>query len=253
MSEACLSEIKGAMTVYTEARALISTYQLDLVAEEISYRLSQAKKLKRVQEALIDLPLYGRTFIGPLFALTSLGSSTDELRAAIIKKLEENLAFLSGSQDALNQSLTVLFDAWEAYVGQEFDDAAEKARQSENLARKSVHNCLVGIAREYIRRGQSRISAGRKIFADLKDARKKLDEATAEFGKYENEYTGSWTTETKNRLEAAIKTAKDAAVDAQYSIDDAKLPFVVTLLGFALGTIGGIWTLYTIIKFLRLA
>jgi hypothetical protein len=256
MSEVCLARIKAAMAIYKKAKDLVTAHQLDFVTEEVSNKLEtvkKRKKLSRVLEITLDLNPVSALFVRPVIALTNLGSNTEESRTSIIKNLEANLTFLTKSRDNLNQSLTVLFDAWDAYVGQKFDNAATKASQSEDLARKAVRDCLVGIAREYIRRAQSRISTGKRIFAHRKDARKKLDQAMADFSLCENKLDDSWTTETEATLQLVIRIAKEAGVDAQYSIDDAQLPFLVTIVTVVLSIIGGAYTLYLIIKSLGLA
>lgn len=75
----------------------------------------------------------------------------------------------------------------------------------------------------------------------------------ADFSLCENKLDDSWTTETEATLQLVIRIAKEAGVDAQYSIDDAQLPFLVTIVTVVLSIIGGAYTLYLIIKSLGLA
>lgn len=100
-----------------------------------------------------------------------------------------------------------------------------------------------------MRRVEAKISAGKRIFAKVKDARKMLDSAKSLLKKYDADFGTSWSTEAKAALEEIIKTTKSAETEAQYSIDDAKLPFLIQVVLAALAIIGAVWTIFSIIKF----
>jgi len=57
--------------------------------------------------------------------------------------------------------------------------------------------------------------------------------------------------EAKAVLENIIKEARSAEVDIQYSIDDAKLPFVLTVALAILAFVGAGWALFNIVKLIR--
>jgi len=255
MSQDALSEIRAAMLAYRRGEVDLESYQLEFVEQEVSNKLERVKKVKRVIDiAFGDLALGGgfATTAGRLASLSlGLTSNTEELKRSLIKRLEESLGFLTTSRRDLEQALITLFEAWEAYVAEKYAEAGTKARHSRGLVDNSVRSCLIGIAKENIRRIEAKVSMGRRIFAKVKDARKMLDSAKSESASYDTRFA-SWNAEAKAALESIIEITKSAETEAQYSIDDAKLPFVVNAVLAILAVIGAGWTIFNILRSLHL-
>lgn len=247
-----LSEIQAAMLVYRKAEQDLRSYQLEFVEQEVSNRLQRAKRIKRAIDLVGDLA--GGQFAAGVavgVAALSLGltGNIEELKESLIKRLEESLSFLTTSREDLERALATLFEAWEAYVSEKYAEAATKAQRSRELVEHSLRSCLIGIAKESIRRVEAKVSMGKRIFAKVKDARKALDSAKSEFTNYDTRFP-KWNAEAKVALENIIKASKSAEIEAQYSIDDAKLPFVLTVVLAILAFVGAGWTVFSITRFL---
>jgi hypothetical protein len=250
-SQGALSEIQAAMLGYRKAEQDLRSYQLELVEQEVSERLRRAKNIKRAID-LVSL-FYGGRFasVAEGVAALSLGLTDDieEQKKSLIKRLEENLDFLTTSREDLESALATLFEAWEAYVAERYTEAAMSAQRSRELVDNSLRSCLIGITKESIRRVEAKVSMGKRVFAKVKDARKALDSVKSEFTNYDTSFP-SWNVEAKIVLESIIKASKSAEVEAQYSIDDAKLPFLLTVVLAILAIVGGAWTIFNITRLL---
>jgi hypothetical protein len=250
-SQGALSEIQSAMLAYRKTEQDLRGYQLELVEQEVSDGLQRAKMIKRAID-LVSL-LYGDRFasVAGGVAALSLGLTGDieEQKKSLIKRLEESLGFLTTSREDLERGLAILFEAWEAYVAMRYTEAATKAQHSRELVDNSLRSCLIGTAKESIRRVEAKVSMGKRIFAKVKDARKALDSVKSEFTDYDTSFP-KWNVEAKIALENIIKASKSAEIEAQYSMDDAKLPFLLTVVLAILALVGGAWTVFNIIRFI---
>lgn len=247
-----LSDIRAAMLAYRKGEEELTNNQLEFVEQEVSMKLERTKKIKRAMEIMDGVDFAGLP-IGIVSRLTgfSLGltGTTEELKQSLIHRLEENLGFLAASRRDLEQALTILFEAWEALVAERYAEAGERAQHSINLVASSVRSCLIGITKENVRRVEAKISAGRRIFAKVKDARKMLDSAESLLRKYDVDFGTTWTGEAKVALEEIIKITKSAETEVQYSIDDAKAPFLLQVVLAVLAIIGAVSAIFSIMKF----
>lgn len=250
-SQRALSEIQAAMLVYRKAEQDLRSYQLEFVEQEVSNRLQRAKKIKRAIDLVGDLPGGRFANVAGGVAALSLGltDNIEEQKKSLIKRLEESLNFLTTSREDLERALATLFEAWEAYVSEKYAEAATKAQRSRELVDHSLRSCLIGIAKESVRRVEAKVSMGKRILAQVKDARKALDSAKSEFTNYDTRFP-KWNAEAKMALENIVKASKSAEIEAQYSIDDARLPFVLTVVLAILAFVGAGWTVFNMTKFL---